>query len=51
MKTLTIKFDGLTTTADIEDGVSLPDALREVSKAMRQIESGDYEEITDEQLD
>ena len=50
MKTsrLTIKFKGLEIGADIEQGVSLPDALRELAKTMRQIEAGDYEDIDEE---
>ena len=46
-KRLRINFDGQNLGADIELGVSLPDALREVAKTLEALEKGDFEEVDD----
>ena len=42
---LKINFKGLNIDADIEDGVTLSEALREIAKSQDQLDSGDFETI------
>lgn len=44
---LTIKYQGVKIGVDIEEGVSLPDALSELARALKNIEAGDFDEIED----
>ena len=44
-ETLTINYQGLTVKADIEKGTSFPEALRELSQTLRQVEAGGVEEV------
>lgn len=43
-KRLTIEFNGLKVGADIELGITLSTALRELTKIQEQIENGEFEE-------
>lgn len=44
-KRLIIEFDGLKIGADIEPGVTLSAALREIANTQEQLGNGDFEEI------
>jgi len=40
-------YDGLTIGADLEPGVTLADGLREIAKTQDQLNAGDYDILTD----
>lgn len=47
---LEIKFKNITIGADIESGVTLSDALKEIAKSCDKVRSGEYTDITDMEL-
>lgn len=47
MRRLTFKYNGMRIGADIEEGGTIPGALRTIANAIERIEKGDYELVED----
>lgn len=51
MPRIRITYDGLKIGADLEPGATLADGLREIAKTQDQLNAGDYEMLTDEDME